>query len=105
MLEKLKKEYFGSSLDKLKEELDNMLDANSLAQRRKQIDLCANLDQYHNGAEVMLKLRDMYKLKGDFSDLEKVVQSVSLTLSMFISVFNCMYCGFTYSYLYKILLL
>ena len=76
-LESLKQRYFGNSVNELLKELQEMLDdEKTFASRKHQIKICSNLSQYHDGASVMLQMRDLFDLSGDFSVLEKILQSV-----------------------------
>lgn len=51
-------------------------DEKVLKERLQQIEICDNLAQYHQGADVILSFKDRFSLSGDFSALEKIVQSV-----------------------------
>ena len=46
-------------------------------QRRKQIRICTELGQYYDGADALLKLKEMFQLTGEFSDIEKLAEGVS----------------------------
>ena len=71
--------YFDGELQKLVDELPYMIDNKYLVEdRTKQIRICANLDVYHSGAELMLEMRDLYKLTGDFKDMDSILASVRL---------------------------
>lgn len=74
----LKQRYFDNSKDKLLEELPELIKDEAICRLRSQeINILVELDQYHDGAKIMLDMRNMFELPGDFSDLEKVVQAVS----------------------------
>ena len=78
MLETYLDVYFGNDRAKLYSELEIMLGMKNFELRKVQIEICANLNQYHEGAQVMLKMKDWFELKGDFSDIEKIINSVRL---------------------------
>ena len=76
-LQKLIWRFFEGSRQQLTNELSYMLmDRKVLAERITQIEICADLDQYHNGAEVMMDMKSLFNLTGDFSAMEKILQSV-----------------------------
>lgn len=75
-LDDLKAKYFGNDMQRFLDELKFMLDGRILEERKVQINLCANLNQYHKGATVMLDMKNIFKLTGDFTDMEKLVHSV-----------------------------
>ena len=70
--------YFDNDHAKLYSELAIMLDQKTFELRKVQIDICANLNQYHEGAQVMLDLKKLFMLTGDFSDIEKIIKSVRM---------------------------
>lgn len=51
--------------------------AEVFAERKGQIKMCANLEQYHTGARVLLDLKEQFNITGDFSDIEKITNLVS----------------------------
>lgn len=73
----MKRKYFEGHLSRLTDELRHMIDGERvLNERLQQIRICANLSQYHDGAEVILSFKKSFSLSGDFSALEKLVLSV-----------------------------
>ena len=46
-------------------------------ERQKQAEICIDLQQYRTGAETMLKLKETFNLRGDFSDMEQIQAEVS----------------------------
>lgn len=83
-LTKLKQTYFGGNKDNLLRELSDFVsDAETCKKRKNEINILVELDQYHDGAQIMLHMRDVFNLEGDFSDLEKVAQAVC-TIESFI---------------------
>lgn len=70
--------YFSKDLLKLCDELVYMIENEPTRKsRREQITICANLDVYHSGAELMLEMKELYGLTGDFKDMENIMASVS----------------------------
>ena len=47
-------------------------------ERQKQAEICIDLQQYRTGAETMLKLKEKFNLRGDFSDMEQIQAEVSI---------------------------
>lgn len=79
-LNKLKLTHFGNNKDRLLHELGDLVSNPETCQRRREeINILVELDQYYEGTQIMLEMRDMFKIGGDFSDLEKVKQAVSTT--------------------------
>lgn len=77
-LTKLKMKYFNGSKDELLQELPDLVRDPDIRKRRKaEINILVELDQYYEGAQIMLKMKKMFLLKGDFTDLEKIVKAVS----------------------------
>lgn len=73
----IKRRYYNDSKDELLEELHELIpDEKICKQRSKEINILVELDQYYDGAKIMLDMKDMFELPGDFSALEKVVQAV-----------------------------
>ena len=80
-LYELKSRYFKGSKDQLLAELPDLItDSEICRQRSEEINISVELDQYYEGAKLMLDMKDMFDLPGDFSDLQKVVQAVSNAL-------------------------
>ena len=75
-LEKLIQTCFDGSQAEFSVELKEMLEKNIYNQRKRQIDICYNLKHYHKGAKVIMELKDIFELTGDFTDLQKILQSV-----------------------------
>ena len=76
-LRDMEKDYFGGSIDNLLHHLEIMIpDEVICEERRKQIKTCAELKQYYDGAGALLKLKEMFKLTGEFSDIEKLAKGV-----------------------------
>ena len=67
---------FDGNPNSLVVELEQMLDNEIYTQRRQQIEICYDLDQYHRGATVIMKLKEMFNLSGNFADMEMILQSV-----------------------------
>ena len=81
--------YFDGELLKLVDELPYMIDDRDLVEARTfQISICANLDVYHRGAGLMLEMRDLYKLTGDFKDMDNILASVRCSTLFNSSVTN-----------------
>ena len=68
--------YFDDNVTELIKELDNMLPKAKSVERRRQILLCSQLDQYTEGAKVILELKSEFQLTGNFSDMDKILESV-----------------------------
>lgn len=79
-VENLVKVYFSGNNGEFMAELSVMLDKDTLAERRKQIDLCSHLDQYHEGARVVMDLKTKFNITGNFDDLKRILDSVSVVL-------------------------
>ena len=76
-LRDMEKDYFGGSIDNLLHHLEIMIpDEVICEERRKQIKTCAELKQYYDGADALLKLKEMFQLTGEFSDIEKLAKGV-----------------------------
>ena len=60
-------------------------DKETCEQRRKQIGICTELGQYYEGADALLKLKEMFHLTGEFSDIEKLAEGVSVMLRLLFS--------------------
>ena len=82
-LRKLTAKYFNGDQTDLLREMENMLPTQIYQERRKQIEICTDLEQYHEGARVMLELKEEFGLSGDFSDMEKIMASVTFTKCLF----------------------
>lgn len=82
--ETLHSKYFNSKLGPLRQELEHMVDRRVLEERQRQVQLCAEVDHCHNGAQTMLDMRDKFGLTGDFSDMDHILESVSLPLQPFV---------------------
>ena len=81
--------YFDGELQKLVDELPYMIDDRDLVEARTlQISICANLDVYHSGARLMLEMRDLYKLTGDFKDMDNILASVRCSALFYSFVTN-----------------
>lgn len=78
-LKKLTAKYFNGDQTDLLREMENMLPTQIYQERRKQIEICTDLEQYYEGARVMLELKEEFGLSGDFSDMEKIMASVTFT--------------------------
>lgn len=72
--------YFNGQQSLFLEELKKMVDPPTYETRAVQVDICAHLDQYHKGARVMLQLKEMFKLTGEFTEMKKILESVSALL-------------------------
>ena len=81
-LKKLLKTHFHGRIDDLRKALPSMIpDQDIIKQRIEQIAISVQLDQYSAGADAMLKMKAMFKLTGDFSDIEALSQAVSFQRS------------------------
>ena len=78
MLKQLTAKYFNGDQTSLVREMENMLPTHTYQKRKRQIEICTDLEQYHEGARVMLELKKEFELSGDFSDMEKIMASVIL---------------------------
>lgn len=83
-MEKLVRKYFGDNSGDFVAELSIMLDKDILSERRKQIELCSHLDQYHDGARVVMSLKEKFSITGNFDDLERILESVSNAYTIFL---------------------
>lgn len=80
-LDDLCSRYFNGSEDAFLAELEHMLSSKAkFSVRREQIKMCAHLEQYHRGAKVLLDLKEQFNLTGDFSDMQKIMDSVSVSM-------------------------
>lgn len=69
---------YGNSLTDLMEELSTMLNSKTVVeQRKKQIRIGCSLKEYVTGARTIIGLKHMFKLTGDFSDMNKIINAVS----------------------------
>lgn len=82
-LRDLMKHYFDDVKEAFLKELKHMLDTATYGIREVQIDICVDLHQFQKGAQVMLEMKVLFKLTGDFSDMEKLLESVSQYVFIF----------------------
>lgn len=70
-------------------ELPHMIGKELCQERQKQAEICIDLQQYRQGAKVMLHMKKLFNLQGDFTDMEQIIASVSLWswLASFIILF------------------
>ncbi|XP_067936897.1 E3 ubiquitin-protein ligase rnf213-alpha-like [Watersipora subatra] len=76
------KTYFSGDKSKLVNELAEELEDHVLKTRKQQLEICADLGQYHRGAEIILQLKKQFELTGDFTAVEKILQSKNQTLQL-----------------------
>jgi len=79
-LDSILKRHFSGSLEKFLEELKNMIEKKIFSTRKRQIELFPHLDQFHSGARIMLIMKQLFCLTGDFSTIERILDSVSRIL-------------------------
>jgi len=46
-------------------------------ERTQQINICVELEKYHSGAVALLDIKKMFKLSGNFSNIESLAGKVS----------------------------
>ena len=64
--------YFNGDLNDLMRGIENML-----SKEKAQIKICTDLEQYQEGAWLVLELKEEYGLSGDFSDIERIAAAVT----------------------------
>ena len=82
-LKKLQKNYFnsGSGKEEMLEHLPSMIqEPEILKDRLEQLAICAELDQYYDGAAALLEIKDMFQMRGNFSGIESLLKTVCLTV-------------------------
>jgi len=65
-----------------------MLEEKTFQERKRQIEMCTHLDEYVNGAKTMLMMKKHFNLKGDFSNMTSILESVSKSNLAILSVKN-----------------
>lgn len=61
-------------------EIGHMIaDSDHCKTRQEQISICLTLSNYTAGAESILRLKEQFKLQGDFTDMYKILEAVSIT--------------------------
>lgn len=70
--------YFDKKYDLIEKELALVVPKELAAERRRHIEQYHQLDQYSRGATIMLKLKEEFKLEGDFATAKSLVDMVSL---------------------------
>lgn len=74
-------QYFNGDKDELMKELPSMIQDKSVCEgRMNSISILGELEKFQKGAQVMLSMRDIFKFEGNFSDLQRVFETVRCDL-------------------------
>lgn len=75
-------QYFNGKTQELLTEIPSMISQTAVCDERKRgIAILVELEKYRKGAQTMLKMKNMFNLRGCFDDMEKFSTSVSIALS------------------------
>lgn len=72
--------YFAKKYDFIEKELALIIPKDLAAERIRQIEQYHQLDQYSRGASIMLKLKEEFKLEGNFATAEILIDMVSIII-------------------------
>ena len=77
-LKTVQTQYFDGQKEELLRELPTMItDVQTCKTRKRGISILVELEKFQKGAEALLKMKKMFKLQGDFSNIQSVFQKVS----------------------------
>ena len=80
-LKTVQTQYFDGQKDALLNELPSMItDEQTCETRKRGISILVELEKFQKGAEALLTMKKMFKLQGDFSNIQSVFQNVSQKL-------------------------
>lgn len=76
-LRQIQNQYFNGDKNELMKELSSMIpDTKKCEERKKSINILAELEKFQKGAQVMMSMREIFKFQGNFSHLQLVFQTV-----------------------------
>ena len=76
-LRQIQNQYFNGDKNELMKELSSMIpDTKKCEERKKSINILAELEKFQKGAQVMMSMREIFKFEGNFSHLQLVFQTV-----------------------------
>jgi len=76
MLRIVNSKYFGGDTEEMLHQLRDMISKDMQKQRLEQINICMEMEQYFQGAQALLTLKEMFNLENGFTEIEELVQLV-----------------------------